>query len=132
MPRCQWSLSGGRPVVEVELLDSTTSEPLPRLVLADTGAGDAAAGFELILHEDDCLRCAAHAVHRVILGGAFSGHYPVYSLRVRIPAIGFDHYVLAVGVSDSGNDFDGIACFRFLSRFTYGNFGDATSFGLEL
>jgi hypothetical protein len=25
----------------------------------------------------------------------------------------------------------GIACFRFLNRFTYGNFGDADLFGLE-
>jgi hypothetical protein len=28
--------------------------------------------------------------------------------------------------------FDGIACFRFLNRFTYGNFGAATHFGLEV
>jgi hypothetical protein len=27
--------------------------------------------------------------------------------------------------------FDGIACFRFLNRFTYGNFGDPGQFGLE-
>jgi hypothetical protein len=27
--------------------------------------------------------------------------------------------------------FDGIACFRFLNRFTYGNFGDPNQFGLE-
>ena len=27
--------------------------------------------------------------------------------------------------------FDGIACFSFLNRFTYGNFGDPARFGLE-
>lgn len=132
MPRSQWPLSGGRPVIEADLTDATTGDALTRLLLADTGGGDAAAGFELILHEDDCLRCAGRVSHRAALGGAYSGQYPVYSLRVRIPAIGFDAYVHAVGISDTRNDFDGIACFRFLNRFTYGNFGDAASFGLEL
>jgi hypothetical protein len=28
--------------------------------------------------------------------------------------------------------FGGIACFRFLNRFTYGNFGDPNQFGLEI
>ncbi|HUY31727.1 MAG TPA: hypothetical protein VMV69_03030 [Pirellulales bacterium] len=27
--------------------------------------------------------------------------------------------------------FDGVACFGFLNRFTYGNFGDPHQFGLE-
>jgi hypothetical protein len=27
---------------------------------------------------------------------------------------------------------EGIACFRFLNRFTYGNFAGADQFGLEL
>jgi hypothetical protein len=44
----------------------------------------------------------------------------------------FTSLVPAVGVPDPQNDFDGIACFRFLNRFTYGNFGDQGSFGLEL
>ena len=26
---------------------------------------------------------------------------------------------------------DGLACFRFLNRFSYGNFGDPGQFGLE-
>jgi hypothetical protein len=119
-------------VLEADLTDATTGDALTRLLLADTGAGDAAAGFELILHEDDCLRCAGRVSHRVALSGAYSGQHAVFSLRVRIPAIGFDEYVRAVGISDTSNDFDGIACFRFLNRFTYGNFGDASGFGLEL
>jgi hypothetical protein len=28
-------------------------------------------------------------------------------------------------------DFDGLACFRFLNRFGYGNFRDPGVFGLE-
>lgn len=132
MPRHQWPLSSGRPVIEIELLDSTTGESLPRLVLADTGGGDAAASFELILHDDDCQRCATYVSHGVVLGGAYSGRCPVYSIRVRIPTLGFDDAVYTVGIDDTSNDFDGIACFRFLNRFTYGNFGDASGFGLEL
>jgi hypothetical protein len=37
-----------------------------------------------------------------------------------------------VGVPYPPPDFDGIACFRFLNRFTYGNFGDKNAFGLEI
>lgn len=36
-----------------------------------------------------------------------------------------------VGVADTPKGFDGIACFPFLNRFTYGNFGDRASFTLE-
>jgi hypothetical protein len=118
-------------VLEADLTDATTGDALARLLLADTGGGDASAGFELILHEDDCLRCGGRNSHHAALGGAYSGRLPVYSLRVRIPTIGFDKFVHAVAVSDIGADFDGIACFRFLNRFTYGNFGDPDSFGLE-
>jgi hypothetical protein len=132
MPRQQWPLSGGRPVIELELIDATTGDALPRLLLADTGGGDAAAGFDLIMHQDDCDRCAKRVSHRVQLGGAYSGWYPVYLMRVQIPTIGFDDSIHAVGMADTTDDFDGIACFRFLNRFTYGNFGDANGFGLEL
>ena len=118
--------------MEIELTDATTGDLLPRLLLADTGAGDAWSGFELILHEDDCQRSSGIPSHTAALGGAYSGIYPVYSVRVQIPAIGFDDFVSAVGLPDWDEDFDGIACFRFLNRFTYGNFGDASGFGLEL
>ena len=132
MPRSHWQLSAGRPVIEIELIDSKTDDALPRLLLADTGGGDLGASFELILHEDDCLQYARFISHMAVLGGAYSGRVPVYSIRVRIPAIGFDEAVHAVGISDMDSDFDGIACFRFLNRFSYGNFGDRGAFGLEL
>jgi hypothetical protein len=118
--------------LEIELVDPASGDALPRLLLADTGGGDAAATFELILHEDDCQRCASYVLSGVTLTGAYSGHFAVYSIRVRIPTIGFDEQVEAAGIPDSSNSFDGIACFRFLNRFTYGNFGDRTAFGLEV
>jgi hypothetical protein len=67
----------------------------------------------------------------VVLGGAYSGPYPIYLIRVQVPALGFDHHISAVGVPTTPAGFGGIACFRFLNRFPYGNFGDPSQFGLE-
>jgi hypothetical protein len=50
---------------------------------------------------------------------------------VQVPALGFSQFVRAVGVPSPPAGFDGIACFGFLNRFSYGNFGDAGQFGLE-
>src|SRR5687768_4700960 len=111
MPRHQWRLSAGRPVIEVDLTDAMTGGQLTRLLLADTGGGDMAAAFDVILHEDDCMRCVGRVSHRALLGGALSGQHLVYALRAQIPGIGFDDYVHAVAVSDTQTDFDGIACF---------------------
>ncbi|HVA47877.1 MAG TPA: hypothetical protein VNH11_16025 [Pirellulales bacterium] len=68
----------------------------------------------------------------VILGGAYVGSYPCYALRVGIPRLGFDEIVSAIGLQAAPTGFDGIACFRFLNRFTYGNLGAAGQFGLEV
>jgi hypothetical protein len=100
-------------------------------LLADSGAGTDHSGFELILDEDDCLMAGGSPCQTVALGGAYVGSYPVYLLPVRIPALGFDHHVRAVGVASAPAGFDGIACFRFMNRFTYGNFGNSDQFGLE-
>ncbi len=67
----------------------------------------------------------------VTLGGAYSGSFPVYQLRVRIPQVGFNRRILAVGVPANPRGFEGIAGFRFLNRFAYGNFGNPAEFGLE-
>jgi hypothetical protein len=56
----------------------------------------------------------------------------VYLVEVRIPALKFRDFVPAAGVSRVPDCFEGIACFRFLNRFHYGNFADGTRFGLEL
>jgi hypothetical protein len=54
----------------------------------------------------------------------------VYSIDVRISRLGFAEAVPVVGVPRVPDGFDGIACFKFLNRFHYGNFGDADHFGL--
>jgi hypothetical protein len=67
----------------------------------------------------------------VALGGAYVGSFPLYDLPVRLTAVGFDRPLRVVGVPSVPAGFDGIACFGFLNRFTYGNFGDPSQFGLE-
>jgi hypothetical protein len=52
-------------------------------------------------------------------------------LKVQVPSLGFVHNLRAVGVPSVPAGFDGIACFRFLNRFHYGNFGDPSHFSLE-
>jgi hypothetical protein len=131
MPRVQWPLRHGRPCVEVLLTLAAHGQPFPRILLADTGAGSRTARFQLILDEDDCLLCGGNPLQAVTLGGAYAGSFPTNALRVRLPALGFDQNLRAVGVPSVPAGFDGIACFSFLNRFTYGNFGDPSQFGLE-
>jgi hypothetical protein len=131
MPRVQWALRQGRPCVQIMLSLMPSAQPFGRTLLADTGAGKSGSRFELILEENDCLLCGGMPYLSVNLGGAYVGSFPVYDLPVRIPALGFDRNVRAVGVPSVPTGFDGIACFGFLNLFTYGNFGDAGQFGLE-
>lgn len=131
MPRAQWPLIGGRPVIQIELQLAQGGQRVARTLIADTGAGTSHSKFELLLDEDDCLLCGGSPLKSAVLGGAYAGHYPVYLLRVRIPTLAFDAAVPVVGVSGPPAGYDGIAWFRFLSRFTYGNFGNANQFVLE-
>ncbi len=131
MPRVQWALRHGRPCVEVVLTLTPSGQPFPRILLADTGAGARTGRFQLILDEDDCLLCGGSPLQSIMLGGAYAGSFPTYGLPVRLPALGFDRNLRAVGVPSVPAGFDGIACFGFLNRFTYGNFGDPGQFGLE-
>jgi hypothetical protein len=130
MPRDQWPLRRGRPCVRVVLTLAPNDQPLPRTLLA-LGAGSSASRFELILDEDDCLLCVGTPLQPVTLGGAFVGSFPSYGIRVRIPGLGFDQDVRAVGVPSVPAGFDGMACFSFLNRFHYGNFGNSGVFGLK-
>jgi len=130
MARIQWPLRRGRPCVQVVLTLLAGGQPLVRTVLADTGAGSDRAGIALNLDEDDCLLCGL-PLKLLRLGGAYAGSFPTYDLPVRLPALGFDQPLCAVGVPSVPAGFDGIACFGFLNRFTYGNFGDPSQFGLE-
>lgn len=131
MPRLLWPLRNGRPCIQIVLTLSQGGQPLPRTLLADTGASSQTGTFELILDEDDCLLCGTSPYLSVTLRGAYAGSFPVYVLPVKLSALGFDQNVRAVGVPSVPFGFDGIACFRFLNRFTYGNFGDPSQFGLE-
>jgi hypothetical protein len=131
MPRILWPLLHHRPIIEVVLSPMAGNPPLVRQLIADTGAGTAQAGFELLLQENDCLLCGGIPSYPVTLGGAYAGTFPVYVVRIEIPALCFDRHLRVAGVSTYPTGFDGIACFRLLNRFTYGNFGDPSRFGLE-
>ena len=67
----------------------------------------------------------------VTLRGAYAGVFPIYALHVQLPTLGFAKYLRVAGVPAVPGDFDGIACFSFINRFHYGNFGDPALFGLE-
>lgn len=131
MPRVQWPLLHHRPIIEVVLTLAAGGLPLVRHLVADTGAGTLQAGFELLLEESACWSWGGIPSHPVALGGAYTGSFPVYVLRVQLPALGFDHQLRAAAVPACPAGFEGIACFRFLNRFTYENFGDPCRFGLE-
>jgi hypothetical protein len=132
MPRAQWLLRDDRPIIQVTLTLAQGSQKVLRNLLADTGAGKAQAAFELLLEESDCLMCAGTPTQGVTLSGAYVGSFAVYLVRVSLITLGFDRYVPAVAVPAAPVGFDGIACFRFLNRFSYGNFGDAGQFALEI
>src|SRR5437868_14732726 len=57
MPRVQWPLLHGHPVIEVVLTLVQSGQQTTRTLLADTGAGRAYSPFELILKDSDCLLC---------------------------------------------------------------------------
>jgi hypothetical protein len=131
MPRALWPLLHGRPSIRVVLTLTVGGQPTPRHLVADTGAGNKLSRFELILAESDCLLCGRASGKRAGLGGAYAGSFPIYSLRVQVPELGFNGDVAVVGVPTTPVGFDSIAGFRFLNCFTYGNFGDPGQFGLE-
>jgi hypothetical protein len=112
------------------MLLTAAGETQQRCLLADTGAGSNTSPFELILSESDCLTCGGNPGQPVVLRGAYAGAYSVCVVRVRLEELDFEQYVRAVAVPAVPPGVDGFACFRFLNRFTYGNFGDTDGFGL--
>ena len=131
MPRALWPLRHGRPSIRVILTAAASGQPTPRFLVADTGAGSTHAPFELILSDGDCLLGGGRLGRAAVLRGAYAGSFPIYRLRVQVPELGFDGIVNTAGVLTTPVGFDGIAGFRFLNRYTYGNFGDPDQFGLE-
>jgi len=75
MPRVLWRLWRNRPGVQVVLTQTAMGQPLPRTLLADTGAGTRNAPFELILDEADCRRCGGLPLFVRPLRGAYSGNF---------------------------------------------------------
>ncbi len=49
-----------------------------------------------------------------------------------MPGLNVEEPINVVAVPSAPQGFDGIACFRFLRRFNYGNFGDPDAFGLDV
>jgi len=131
MPRVEWPLRHGRPCVDIVLTLVTGGQPIPRMLLADTGAGSQSSGIDLVLDENDCLLCGGLAGSSVILSCAYVGSFPLYDLFVQIPALGFARNLRAVGVPSVPVAFEGIACFGFLNGFHFGNFGNPAIFGLQ-
>lgn len=86
MARGQWPLLHARPRVQIHLLLAPHGRTLPRDLLADTGAGNGHAGFELLLQEAECLAAGGIPAHSVVLGGAYTGTHPVYVVRLRVPS----------------------------------------------
>ncbi len=131
MPRVLWPLHLGRPRVQVNLTLAADGWQVTRTLLPDTGAGAWRSRFELLLQDSDCRLCGGTPLGTVTLGRAYKGPHPLYRLQIQIPGLGFDQGIWVVGITAPPAGFDGNACFRFLNRFTYGNFGDPTKFGLE-
>ena len=129
MPTILWPLCNDRPCIEV-VLPRAKGNTL-RLMVADTGAGNRRASFQLLLTESDCLKSGGRLIGQAQLGGAYTGLFSVYSLIIEIPSCNFVDSVPTIGVAQVPHGFDGIACFKFLNRFHYGNFGDPDRFGLE-
>ncbi len=131
MPRATWPLRLGRPTIRVVLTLAAGNQLLPCFLIADSGAGTLASRFDLVLQESDCLLCGGCVWSSVVLGGAYAGSFSIYLLRVQIPELGFDGFLRVVGVPTPPTGFAGIAAFRFLNQFIYGNFGNPGEFGLE-
>jgi hypothetical protein len=132
MARAHWPLRHDRPIIQVVLTLAQGGHSVIRYLLADTGAGTANSGFDLLLEEQDCLLCGGNPAQGVALGGAYTGSYPIYLVQIRIPLLGVDEIVPVVGIPTAPVGFDGIACFQLLNRFAYGNFAVSGQFGLEI
>ena len=130
MPRVTWPLLNDRPAVRIDVV---LSGQLTTLDLhADTGAGAASSAFDLLLLQSDCWLCGRPTGSLAYLGGAHAGGpYYLFWVRIRIPALAFDADLTAVGVPTVPTGFRGVAGFRLLNRFDYGNFGNPAQFGLE-
>jgi len=133
-PRQTWLLQNDLPVIEVLLLEPFTGSWESRILLADTGAGPRFSLFEIVLSHADIARFGQQELGEVSVSGALQGRMTVFSLQLQIPRLGVDLSVDALSAPSSSliGGLDGIAAFRFLNSFSYGNFGSPHEFGLEV
>jgi len=124
-----WALRRWRPQIVVRL--SLAAGRRTRRLVADSGAGSDRSEFDIVLDDRDCVASGGILVGQALLSGAYSGWFNVYSISVAIPAMSFRADIKAAGVDHVPHGFDGIASFKFLNRFHYGNFGDRNRFGLK-
>jgi len=119
--------------VELAFHPPHDGEDFARRLLADTGAGSLDSSWDLVLSTEDCRRLQLSEGWAVQLGGALVGAFPSYFIEAAVPQLGGKRLVVAVGVPVAllPPALEGIAGFRFLNRFTYGNFGDPARFCVE-
>src|SRR6266849_4597547 len=115
MARAHWPLLYDLPVIQVVFTLAQGRKKTTRTLLADTEAGTSQSAFELLLDEHDCLVCGGKSAQTVCLGGAYSGSFPRYRIRVEIQQLQFDARLFVVGLPAPPSGLDGIACFRFLN-----------------
>ncbi len=134
VPRQSRPLVNSCPAIEVLLREPFTGATSSRILLADTGAGARFGPADLILSPRDIEPFAISQTGSAGTSGALQGQYPVFLMELEMPALGIfcSVRVLSVPATHFFPGFDGIACFRFLNSFTYGNFGNPAEFGLEL
>ena len=133
MARYSWPLQNGQPVISLYLRDVKTGVLSPRTLLADTGAGDAFTSVELILSERDGRKFGQEWVGNAQAGSFVRGNFEIQLVPIELPALGVSRLAAAliIPAAELPHGLDGIAGFRLLNAFAYGNFGDATRFGLE-
>ena len=71
MSRRLWPLRQNQPSIQLVLVLPASGQALVRYLLADTAAGSAVAGFELIMLDTDCLHSGGVVVRTIALTGAF-------------------------------------------------------------
>lgn len=127
-----WTLRHDRPMIEVAAASVYGGPEIVCHLIADTGAGSRQSVFELVLEEQTCLSCGGVVMGQVQLAGAYSGAFPMYLVQIRVAPLNFDEPVPVAGVRRVPQGFDGIAGFKFLKRFHYGNFSSSEQFGLDV
>ena len=106
---------------------------LTRTLLVDTGGGSALVPVDLVLSVADVSRCRSRLQSYVGSGGAIEGSFEVRSLQIAMPTLGLVRRVnvMVVPAISLPDGLGGIACFRFLNAFNYGNGGNPAEFALE-